>query len=296
MTGGLAVCVLLAVSVVADAKDKKEEERLKAFVTDFLRRVKKADLDGILAMSDVPWLDGKQGIITDRQKLKDLIRERLKAGTDVDGLELGNVLRFSDLRENLRDKIGAKKLEQVVGKNGLIILLLRREPIGMRYLLVRRRGDAPRVVGGPFRYTYILQPNVIPSAAREALEAPEKVELLSLDPDRRHRQKGGGFHAWKVLGRTEVKDKGQQKELTKAFITCVEESDGLGAACFDPRHGIRVTRKGQVVDLVICFECLQADCYSGDKQENSLFITRSAENVFDQVLRKAGVPLAEKGK
>jgi hypothetical protein len=28
--------------------------------------------------------------------------------------------------------------------------------------------------------------------------------------------------------------------------------------CFDPRHGIRVTRGGVTVDFVICFQCFQA--------------------------------------
>ena len=58
-----------------------------------------------------------------------------------------------------------------------------------------------------------------------------------------------------------------QKQLLDALYKGIADSDGNGAKCFDPRHGIRASVDGKTVDLVICFECSWVYVFY-DKDEN----------------------------
>src|SRR5262245_42140473 len=77
--------------------------------------------------------------------------------------------------------------------------------------------------------------NKLPDDALKVLEKADSYELLSLDPD-----KGGlkdGFHGWKVLGKTTVKDMKTRVRVLNALKKGVADSDGAAAKCFLPRHG-----------------------------------------------------------
>ena len=137
--------------------------------------------------------------------------------------------------------------------------------------------------------------NTIPDDVRAVLESADQFELLSLNPDPREKPKDG-FHGWKVLGRTTVKDADTRKKLVDALQKGVAENDGTVAACFNPRHGIRVTQGGKTADIVICFECFQASAYLGDKATKSFLVTASPQATFDGVLKDAKVPLPGPGK
>jgi hypothetical protein len=138
--------------------------------------------------------------------------------------------------------------------------------------------------------------NKIPDELRAILEKAEQFELLSLSPDRPQEQPKVAFHGWKVLGKTTVKDAETRRKLVTAFKKGVAENNGIVAACFNPRHGIRVTADGKTVDFVICFECDQVQAFVGDKKEPGFLITDSPQAVFDGVLKEARVPLPEKPK
>src|SRR5262245_30134991 len=102
----------------------------------------------------------------------------------------------------------------------------------------------------------------IPDAVKAALEKADHWELLSLDPDRSQKPADGGFHGWKVLGKTLVKDKDARKTLLSALEKGVKENRGVVADCFIPRHGIRVVHNKKTYDLVICFQCYQVQEYT----------------------------------
>ena len=110
-----------------------------------------------------------------------------------------------------------------------------------------------------------------PAEVVKALESAEEFELLSLDPDFRNSDKSEkGFHEYKVLGKTKVKDKKDRKKLVEALKKGVKDSEGMVAACFNPRHGIRVkAEKDKTVDLVICFECLQIEVHNGAEKSSA---------------------------
>ena len=132
--------------------------------------------------------------------------------------------------------------------------------------------------------------NKLPDAVKAVLDGAEKFELYSLDPDRMNRPTDGGFHGWKVLGKTEVKDKATRQKLIAALLRGIAENDGTVAGCFNPRHGIRAVKGDQTADLVICFQCYSLGTYLG-KQEGGALTTASPQPVFNKVLKDANVPL-----
>ncbi|MGH8518006.1 MAG: hypothetical protein ACREUE_11155 [Panacagrimonas sp.] len=134
-----------------------------------------------------------------------------------------------------------------------------------------------------------------PKELQTALEKGERFELLSIRPARIEKTEGAfNFHGWEVIGRTFVRDAGMRKKLIASLRTGVEENSGIGAACFRPRHGIRVTEKGKITDFIICFECYQMQVYVDDRPQKSILVTRTPEPVFNAALTSSKLPLSDK--
>ena len=136
----------------------------------------------------------------------------------------------------------------------------------------------------------------IPADAKTALEKATEWELYSLDPEHQKDPPKDGFHGWKVLGKTTVKDADTRKTLLAALDKGAKDNDGTVARCFDPRHGIRVKAGDQTIDLVICFECYQVKTFMGDKLGRGFLTTRSPQPALDKVLTDAKVPLPKKDR
>jgi hypothetical protein len=135
----------------------------------------------------------------------------------------------------------------------------------------------------------------LPKEAKAILDAADKVELYSLDPTGGMLKKArAGFHGWKVLGKTPLKDAKTRKKVRDAIYKGIAESSGV-AGCFHPRHGIRATHKGATVDLVICFECAWMSVHVKDKA-HAVWTSFSPRPTLDKVLRDAKVPLPPKPK
>jgi hypothetical protein len=135
----------------------------------------------------------------------------------------------------------------------------------------------------------------LPKSARSILEKADRFELFSLDPNAPKLKPGQGFHRWKVLGKTLIKEKKLQETIMSALARGIAEQPGAIADCFKPRHGIRAVRRKEHVDLVICFECFQV-LVLGEKEASKVLTTRSPQPVFDKVLTQAKVPLPRKAK
>src|SRR5262249_28902120 len=204
---------------------------------------------------------------------------------------------YAEVREKLPDEATRQLLDQVVGKEDKFVIVGSKKGLAMRYILVRTKGGKSWVAGGPYRVTYLILPIKIADAAAQALAKAEQVELFSLDPNFRKEPPQDSLHGWKILGKTTVKDGRTLKSLRAALLKSVEESDGIAAVCFNPRHAIRVTVDKKQVDFIICFECFQMRILSKeDKLMTGVLLTDTAQPVFDQILRDAGVPLAKKAE
>jgi len=134
--------------------------------------------------------------------------------------------------------------------------------------------------------------NKVPDEVKAILDKADSFELYSLDPNFLKDVKDG-FHGFKVLGKTEVKEADTRKALVAATVKGAAENKGEVARCFEPRHGIRLTRDKKTVDLVICFHCAQVRVYAhgAEKATGEFLTTNSPQPTFDMVLRDAKVPL-----
>jgi hypothetical protein len=138
----------------------------------------------------------------------------------------------------------------------------------------------------------------VPEPVRTALEQSPEFELLSLDPKHRDEKSPSEFLRRRVIGKMIVKDAATRNRLLGAFDASVRsEKSAVGAACFDPRHAIRVAHGGKEYYVVICFHCDHV-YYFVDNQfdrDNYFRTDISPLAVFDEILKVAGVPLAEDG-
>lgn len=133
--------------------------------------------------------------------------------------------------------------------------------------------------------------NELPGKIKTVLETSESFVLLSLDPSATP-DTTEIFHDYKVLGKVDIKDKGERAEILQALHQGIADASGNVLGCFNPRHGISATLGGERVELVICFECLSMVVYT--KETNGLLTARAPENIFNKVLAKARVPIAGK--
>ena len=136
----------------------------------------------------------------------------------------------------------------------------------------------------------------IPAETKAALEKATEWELSSLDPEYQKDPPKDGFHGWKILGKTIVKDADIRKTLLAALEKGAKENDGSVAKCFDPRHGIRIKDGDKTIDLVICFMCYQTQVFAGDKHTGGYLTTGSPQPALDKVLKDAKVPLPGKDR
>ncbi|CAN5167338.1 hypothetical protein BH11PLA2_BH11PLA2_26470 [soil metagenome] len=111
---------------------------------------------------------------------------------------------------------------------------------------------------------------------RDDLQNADYFELASIDP------------AAGLLGKTIIADHAIRKKLLDAIRKGIVNFDHASIVfCFEPRHEIVARHKNGSNTLQICFECRQVES-SGVRMFQ---IADTAQPVFDQVLRDAGVPL-----
>jgi hypothetical protein len=142
-----------------------------------------------------------------------------------------------------------------------------------------------------------LAQNRLPQETKKVLEKGERFLLLSLDPTHPDSRQAPSpqpkemFHDYAVLGKTEISDAVIRAELLRALYKGIADSDGVVAACFNPRHGISATLGSETVDLVICFECLSIETHA--KMGKNVLTTRSPEPTFNRALKRARLPVAK---
>ncbi len=130
----------------------------------------------------------------------------------------------------------------------------------------------------------------MPWAAARALDNAEQYELFSLYP----RMSEDEFHNHRILGHSPVIDPAMRKRLTDALKKAARDSDGRMMSCFQPRHGLRVTRGAQVTDFVICFECLHLAVWRDGQKIAYFTISDSQAAVFNDAVLSLGLPPAPK--
>jgi hypothetical protein len=125
-----------------------------------------------------------------------------------------------------------------------------------------------------------------------ALKGSPELELLSIEPG----ELGPGC-VHKVLGSAKL-SRTERRRAVDAILQGIQDSDGLEAACFEPRHGIVAGRYA----LSICYACCQVyawelspgkkvDFNSQDNPSRKWLTTSAPGEVLTSILKERGVPL-----
>jgi hypothetical protein len=125
---------------------------------------------------------------------------------------------------------------------------------------------------------------------------PECVTLYSIDPRPFEigevRPYSELFRGYAVLGKVEITDQQKRQQIIAAVNRGLAQGKHLGgAACFRPRHGVRATSNGRIIDCLICFECRNVDLYEGDRRYPR-GTNREPQPLLNQLLQEVHVPLA----
>jgi hypothetical protein len=161
--------------------------------------------------------------------------------------------------------------------------------------LSRRRGVILLIAATVLVFAYLFLPfHRFPGKEFDCLYNADRFELFSLYPSLLSPPGPDRFDGHVILGSTAVQDRQTQADLRDALIAGIRSSNGSEAACFNPRHGIRVTAGNVVTDFVICFECKQVEVWRDGKMIAEQPTTALPAATFDRVLESAHVQLAPK--
>jgi len=303
----MCITLPLIATLVLTADEEPKPEPPPAIVKEILDKYLKAvaakDRKAMTALAEVPWLDRDRRVVRDRKQLGkalELVASQLPKDR---GQRKVESFRYEKLRDRIKDETERKVFDEVLGDDGWMISVEEDGyPLSERTILVRVKDGKATVVGGPLKQNQITPNNRIPEAVDRLLTKAELFELYSLDPERKKDKQGNlvpvkdGFHGWEVLGKTEVKGEAERKRLADALRLGAEDNFGMVAACFIPRHGIRLKGGGKTVDLVICFQCLSVQVFVDGERKEGFLTTGDPQEAFDAMLRSAGVKLPKPAK
>ena len=142
--------------------------------------------------------------------------------------------------------------------------------------------------------------NRIPSAAMRALTTDPKPVIFSLNPEGVIYNSDGTmtplpeslpkFCGHEILGKTVIESATDRARMVESIVNGIHNWDGRIAACFEPRHGVRVSGEGGSYDFLICFACSRVLLQLPDGTIASLAISGSG-TPLNEILSAANVPL-----
>jgi hypothetical protein len=125
----------------------------------------------------------------------------------------------------------------------------------------------------------------------------DRIVLYSLDPrgpgEDRPPVTGEPLHGHQVLGLVEITDLDRRRELIEALRDGISRGDA-SAACFWPRHVLRIEQDGRTIDYVICFQCHNYQKWVDGRHVTSSTISGDIAPIFNKPLEGANVPIFSK--
>lgn len=104
------------------------------------------------------------------------------------------------------------------------------------------------------------------------------------------------LHGYEILKQADVKDKTNRAAVASGIKKIVEQSTGLSAACFEPRHAVVAHKGNHSLECIICFECMQMSCFVDGKKSTGYTITTSASALLDKLVPATPQELRKKGE
>lgn len=108
------------------------------------------------------------------------------------------------------------------------------------------------------------RPNALPAEAAQALHSTGHAVIYSLEPWDDPDKKVARLQGYEILGQSDLSD-AQRLIAVDAFDSAIAGWDGAMAACFDPRHALRIQFKGHVYDFLLCYSCQQVEVFRDGK-------------------------------
>ncbi len=142
-----------------------------------------------------------------------------------------------------------------------------------------------------FMPVHAESPNKLPEEATKILRVPQSAIFYSLEPWEEAKPGEKTLHHFKILGQTNL-DPQKESSVAGAFEKAIADWDGMIAACFDPRHALRVTSEKHVYDFLLCYNCHQLYVYKDDKLLGSVGAAGSPK-YLNGLLTAANVPISQ---
>src|ERR1700678_1341246 len=134
--------------------------------------------------------------------------------------------------------------------------------------------------------------NKLPIDAADALHAPEKVILYSLEPWSLGTT--NNLQGFKILGQATLDGK-QAVAAAAAFESALcKKERKWEVLCFDPRHAIRVKSKGHTFDFLLCYTCGYLYIYRDNNMISELD-AKGSPKVLNALLTANNIPLSKSG-
>lgn len=154
------------------------------------------------------------------------------------------------------------------------------------------------IAGGLTVATVVLAVVLWPSSHPELdPDLAERVTLYSIDfREDGERLPGTGeiVHGYPVLGKVEVTDVEQRRQLLNALESAITQWGVDTHACFFPRHVLQVEQGGRTTDYVICFQCYNYQKWVDEQHVTSSTTGDSAAPLFNQLLEDVQIPIVPK--
>ena len=144
--------------------------------------------------------------------------------------------------------------------------------------------------------TVVLWPTSYPGLDPDRAE---RVTLYSIEFREGPEQLSGTgevVHGFPVLGKVEVTDAEQRRQLFDALKSALAQRNVMQYKCFFPRHVLQVEQDGRVIEYVVCFQCRNYEMYvDGNRRyHNTRSIGPDAAPVFNKPLEDANIPIVPK--
>lgn len=82
--------------------------------------------------------------------------------------------------------------------------------------------------------------------------------------------KAGLFYGYEILAQREMTDPAPLRSAVHILDQAGQHWEGAVAGCFNPRHGIRLTKAGRQYEIVLCYECGSATLYADGKHTGNI--------------------------
>lgn len=150
-------------------------------------------------------------------------------------------------------------------------------------LLVLVGGVTARTLTGAARWSEVRR--VFPGNSLVVLQQPEQLTLFSISPDNSGKKPGKTLQGYPILRERPVVDPNAREEIVRAVLDGMRDQKISGARCFIPHHGLRASRGGERVEMVLCFQCRRVILYTENSRSPAL-ISSAPQPVLDQHLSR----------